>query len=99
MCNCAQTFYADGRCLCELAKQIGFVDQAQDVFKLEEQLSTFRHVVSGYLRSEGHCRIIACELVPFMDFEAVTVMFCFFLKMFIIQRLHTFFLVLIPTIS
>jgi len=41
-----------------LAKQIGFVDHAQDVFKLEEQLSTFRHVVSGYLRSEGKCRII-----------------------------------------
>ncbi|XP_012258438.1 transmembrane protein 94 isoform X2 [Athalia rosae] len=32
------------RCLCELAKQIGFQDQAQEIFKLEEQLSTFRHV-------------------------------------------------------
>ncbi|XP_034247469.1 transmembrane protein 94 isoform X2 [Thrips palmi] len=32
------------RCLCELAKQIGFVDQAQDLFQLQQQLSTFRHV-------------------------------------------------------
>lgn len=34
------------RCLCELAKQIGFQDQAQNIFQLEQQLSTFRHVVS-----------------------------------------------------
>lgn len=34
------------RCLCELAKQIGFVDKAQDLFQLQQQLSTFRHVVS-----------------------------------------------------
>ncbi|CAL4159798.1 unnamed protein product, partial [Meganyctiphanes norvegica] len=33
------------RCLCELAKQMGFsVEQAQEPFKLEQQLSTFRHV-------------------------------------------------------
>ncbi|KAL0278648.1 UNVERIFIED_CONTAM: hypothetical protein PYX00_000409 [Menopon gallinae] len=32
------------RCLCELAKQIGFVDQAQDIFHLEEQLCTFKHM-------------------------------------------------------
>lgn len=34
------------RCLCELAKQIGFMDQAQEIFHLEEQLCTFKHVVS-----------------------------------------------------
>ncbi|CAB0035951.1 unnamed protein product [Trichogramma brassicae] len=32
------------RCLCELAKQIGFKDQAKEIFHLEQQLSTFRHV-------------------------------------------------------
>ncbi|KAK7076247.1 hypothetical protein SK128_018931 [Halocaridina rubra] len=32
------------RCLCELAKQIGFTEQAQVPFELEHQLSTFRHV-------------------------------------------------------
>ncbi|XP_068236058.1 endoplasmic reticulum magnesium-transporting P-type ATPase isoform X5 [Palaemon carinicauda] len=31
-------------CLCELAKQIGFTEQAQVPFELEHQLSTFRHV-------------------------------------------------------
>ncbi|KAK3883546.1 hypothetical protein Pcinc_012149 [Petrolisthes cinctipes] len=31
-------------CLCELAKQIGFSEQAQEPFELEHQLSTFRHV-------------------------------------------------------
>jgi hypothetical protein len=34
------------------------MDEAQDVFKLEEQLSTFRHVVSGHLTTEGNCKII-----------------------------------------
>lgn len=33
------------RCLCELAKQIGFSDHAEEIFKLEQQLSTFRHLV------------------------------------------------------
>ncbi|VEN47495.1 unnamed protein product [Callosobruchus maculatus] len=32
------------RCLCEVAKEIGFVDQAQKIFSLESQLSTFRHL-------------------------------------------------------
>lgn len=32
------------RCLCELAKQMGFSEQAQEPFNLEQQLSTFRHV-------------------------------------------------------
>lgn len=34
------------RCLCELAKQIGFSDHAEEIFKLEQQLSTFRHLVN-----------------------------------------------------
>lgn len=38
------------RCLCELAKQIGFIDQAQDIFQLEEQLCTFKHVVTFTVR-------------------------------------------------
>jgi len=95
MCNCAQTFYAGGRCLCELAKQIGFMDQAQDVFKLEEQLSTFRHVVSGYLRSEGHCRIIVFVFKwPFVLWILKHRIVSFFQKVFIIPALHIFVIVL-----
>lgn len=33
------------RCLCELAKEIGFSEEAQKVFTLEQQLSTYRHLV------------------------------------------------------
>ncbi|XP_069685217.1 transmembrane protein 94 isoform X2 [Periplaneta americana] len=40
------------KCLCELAKQIGFVDQAQNIFRLEEQLSTFRHVQPEVVRRD-----------------------------------------------
>ncbi|XP_063240300.1 transmembrane protein 94 isoform X2 [Bacillus rossius redtenbacheri] len=40
------------RCLCELAKQIGFVDQAQEIFDLEVQLSTFRHVHPEMMRRD-----------------------------------------------
>ncbi|XP_046427153.1 transmembrane protein 94 isoform X1 [Neodiprion fabricii] len=40
------------RCLCELAKQIGFQDQAQEIFKLEEQLSTFKHVQPEMVRRD-----------------------------------------------
>lgn len=39
------------RCLCALAKEIGFVDEAQKVFTLEQQLSTYRHlVIHKYIR-------------------------------------------------
>jgi hypothetical protein len=73
----AETVCAAGRCLCELAKQIGFMDEAQDVFKLEEQLSTFRHVVSGHLTTEGNCKIIIqfFNCFFFIGLEASTVMF------------------------
>ncbi|KAK6643306.1 hypothetical protein RUM43_004811 [Polyplax serrata] len=40
------------RCLCELAKQIGFIDQAQDIFQLEEQLCTFKHVQTDSVRRD-----------------------------------------------
>lgn len=36
------------RCLCELAKEIGFVNQAEKIFSLEQQLSTFRHLVKRF---------------------------------------------------
>ncbi|KAK0084269.1 hypothetical protein PV325_007343 [Microctonus aethiopoides] len=39
-------------CLCELAKQIGFQDQAQEIFQLEQQLSTFRHVQPEMVRRD-----------------------------------------------
>lgn len=34
------------RCLCALATEMGFVDQALKVFTLEQQLCTYRHLVS-----------------------------------------------------
>lgn len=34
------------RCLCELARQIGFSESADDIFERQLQLSTYRHVVS-----------------------------------------------------
>ncbi|XP_024872113.1 transmembrane protein 94 isoform X2 [Temnothorax curvispinosus] len=40
------------RCLCELAKQIGFQDQAQKIFQLEQQLCTFRHVQPEMVRRD-----------------------------------------------
>ncbi|KAF4527294.1 hypothetical protein B566_EDAN001068 [Ephemera danica] len=42
----------DNKCLCELAKQIGFTEQAQDAFQLEQQLSTFRHVEPEMVRRD-----------------------------------------------
>jgi hypothetical protein len=38
--------YVIARCLCELARQIGFSESADDIFELQLQLSTYRHVVS-----------------------------------------------------
>jgi len=37
------------RCLCEVAKMIGFVDSATSAFKLEQQLCSFRHIESDEL--------------------------------------------------
>ncbi len=33
------------RCLCELARIIGFQDKATDAFKLEQELCSYRHIV------------------------------------------------------
>lgn len=41
------------RCLCELAKEIGFVDQAQKIFDLEQQLSVFRHLQPEMVRRDN----------------------------------------------
>ncbi|CAH1113628.1 unnamed protein product [Psylliodes chrysocephalus] len=41
------------RCLCELAKEIGFVDEAQKIFTLEEQLSSFRHLQPEMVRRDN----------------------------------------------
>ncbi|XP_022917175.2 transmembrane protein 94 isoform X1 [Onthophagus taurus] len=41
------------RCLCELAKEIGFLDQAHKIFALEQQLSTFRHLQPEMVRRDN----------------------------------------------
>ncbi|XP_056644666.1 transmembrane protein 94 isoform X2 [Diorhabda sublineata] len=41
------------RCLCELAKEIGFIDEAQKIFNLEEQLSIFRHLQTEMMRRDN----------------------------------------------
>lgn len=33
------------RCLCELAKQIGFTEKARDIFNLEGQIASYMHLV------------------------------------------------------
>lgn len=43
-------FFFMARCLCELARQIGFSESADDIFELQLQLSTYRHVVCVILR-------------------------------------------------
>ncbi|XP_058988049.1 transmembrane protein 94-like isoform X3 [Musca domestica] len=40
------------RCLCELAKQIGFTDHATDCFSLEGQLATYRHLQPDVVRRD-----------------------------------------------
>lgn len=37
------------RCLCALATEMGFVDQALKVFNLEQQLCTYRHLVKRFI--------------------------------------------------
>nr|XP_012144918.1 PREDICTED: uncharacterized protein KIAA0195 isoform X3 [Megachile rotundata] len=65
------------RCLCELAKQIGFQDQAQHIFHLEQQLSTFRHVQPEMVRRDikfARSLSIATKLkFPFPHMVAVVV--------------------------
>ncbi|KAG1650697.1 Transmembrane protein 94 [Nymphon striatum] len=40
------------RCLCELSKQIGFVDHASEIFQFEQQLSFYRHVQEDIVRKD-----------------------------------------------
>ncbi|CAL1678432.1 unnamed protein product [Lasius platythorax] len=65
------------RCLCELAKQIGFQDQAQTIFQLEQQLCTFRHVQPEMVRRDikfARSLSIATKLkFPFPHMVAVVV--------------------------
>ncbi|XP_051174017.1 transmembrane protein 94 isoform X2 [Leptopilina boulardi] len=65
------------RCLCELAKQIGFQDQAQEIFQLQQQLSTFRHVQPEMVRRDikfAKSLSIATKLkFPFPHMVAVVV--------------------------
>lgn len=65
------------RCLCELAKQIGFQDQAQKIFQLEQQLYTFRHVQPEMVRRDikfARSLSIATKLkFPFPHMVAVVV--------------------------
>ncbi|CAH1129293.1 unnamed protein product [Ceutorhynchus assimilis] len=41
------------RCLCELAKEIGFMDQAEKIFQLEQKLSVFRHLQPEMVRRDN----------------------------------------------
>ncbi|XP_032591882.1 transmembrane protein 94 [Drosophila grimshawi] len=41
-----------GRCLCELAKQIGFTNHATDRFALEGQLASYRHLQPDVVRRD-----------------------------------------------
>ncbi|XP_022228768.2 transmembrane protein 94 isoform X3 [Drosophila obscura] len=44
--------FLHGRCLCELAKQIGFTDHATDRFALEGQLASYRHLQPDVVRRD-----------------------------------------------
>lgn len=46
------------RCLCELAKQIGFKEGARDIFKLEGQIASYMHLVSNI---ETHTVLFECR--------------------------------------
>ncbi|XP_053682636.1 transmembrane protein 94 isoform X2 [Sabethes cyaneus] len=40
------------RCLCELARQIGFTSHARDIFNLEGQISSYRHLQPDVVRRD-----------------------------------------------
>ncbi|XP_058815136.1 transmembrane protein 94 isoform X2 [Topomyia yanbarensis] len=40
------------RCLCELARQIGFTSHARDIFNLEGQISSYRHLLPDVVRRD-----------------------------------------------
>lgn len=51
------------RCLCELAKQIGFIDHAREVFNLEGQIASYKHLVR-FNRFMTIFNIFALDLIP-----------------------------------
>ena len=58
------------RCLCELAKQIGFSPQARDIFQLEGQISSYRHLVrvKCFAKQRPNKKRTICSLPPFFHF-------------------------------
>ncbi|XP_077286131.1 transmembrane protein 94-like protein l(2)k05819 isoform X3 [Arctopsyche grandis] len=40
------------RCLCELAKQIGFIEEAKNIYTLQNQLAIFRHLPPDVIRRD-----------------------------------------------
>ncbi|XP_058443987.1 transmembrane protein 94 isoform X3 [Malaya genurostris] len=44
--------FMHGRCLCELARQIGFTPHARDIFNLEGQISSYRHLLPDVVRRD-----------------------------------------------
>lgn len=40
-----RSLHAYSRCLCELAKQMGFTNSARDIFQLEGQIASYMHLV------------------------------------------------------
>ncbi|CRL04759.1 CLUMA_CG017819, isoform A [Clunio marinus] len=44
--------FMHGRCLCELARQIGFQPQAKNIFNLEAQISSYRHLQPEVIRRD-----------------------------------------------
>lgn len=61
------------RCLCELAKQIGFTPNALDVFKLDRTLGMYRQVVS-FLKNLSNFVYIK-PYVPFIKDHKVILVF------------------------
>ncbi|XP_044733631.1 transmembrane protein 94 [Chrysoperla carnea] len=71
---------ANRRCLCELSKQIGFVEPtAKNIFTLEEQISTFRHLQSDMVRKDKLAKALHLTTklkFPFPHMVAVIVKEC-----------------------
>ncbi|KAK9888015.1 hypothetical protein WA026_000299 [Henosepilachna vigintioctopunctata] len=65
------------RCLCELAKIIGFIEEAEKIFNLEQKLCTFRHLQPETVRRDNkYARTLMSNSklkVPFPHMFAVVV--------------------------
>ncbi|KAG4070537.1 hypothetical protein HA402_001203 [Bradysia odoriphaga] len=61
--------FMHGRCLCELAKQIGFTSNAREIFNLEGQIASYMHlqpeVVKRDIRFARQLQIASKVKVPF----------------------------------